>query len=258
MVATGSTFTAMPNSRFSHALSAPKRSSPGPAPRRRPPPPPPAPRNGSPALEHLAHLVHRQPRARDRRAAPLARQQLVEVRQALGLLAIGAEQLYHRRRRIGAALATSTSSWSPEARRPEAGPRTPPASGDGAARLPLKLFRVDLVDGGEPQDELHRQRALVALDQVEIGRRDAEPFGHGRLGQAAGRADAADARPGEYLLFGHLRIFTRSLHLRHGAAQRQAFTDLTNLQERSVKRNTCFSFICGGNHGFFSPICTAM
>jgi len=133
-----------------------------------------------------------------------------------------------------------------------------PQGGDGAARLPLKLFRVDLVDGGEPQDELHRQRALVALDQVEIGRRDTEPFGHGRLGQAAGRADAADARPGEYLLFGHLRIFTRSLHLRHGAAQRQAFTDLTNLQEQSVKRNTCFPLFTAENHGFSRLSCTAM
>ena len=54
-----------------------------------------------PALEDLAHLVDRQPRAGERRRPPVARQQFGEVGKSVGLLAIGAEQLYHRRGRIG-------------------------------------------------------------------------------------------------------------------------------------------------------------
>ena len=57
-----------------------------------------------PPLEHLMHLVDRQARAGQRRGAPLAGEQLGQVRQALGLLAIGAEQFDHRGRRIGRGL----------------------------------------------------------------------------------------------------------------------------------------------------------
>jgi hypothetical protein len=52
-----------------------------------------------------------------------------------------------------------------------------------ASRLTLQFVRVDLVDRGELQQQLDGQRPLVALDQVEIGRRDAERLRHGRLGQ---------------------------------------------------------------------------
>ncbi|MCY1309489.1 hypothetical protein D9M70_595900 [compost metagenome] len=46
-----------------------------------------------PSLEGLAHLVHRQPRARKRLHMPLPRQQVGEVLQARRLLAIGAIEL---------------------------------------------------------------------------------------------------------------------------------------------------------------------
>ena len=52
------------------------------------------------ALEDFAHLVDRQARARQRGGLALARQHLVEVGQALGLFAVGAEQLYHRGRSV--------------------------------------------------------------------------------------------------------------------------------------------------------------
>ena len=94
-------------------------------------------------------------------------------------------------------------------------------------RLALQLVGIDLVDRRQPQDQLHGQRPLVALDQVEIGRRDAEPLGHRRLGQALAVADAADARPGEDLLFSHLSL----TKLYRPAAIRRAFTILTTLQD---------------------------
>ncbi|CAH2402830.1 hypothetical protein MES5069_360022 [Mesorhizobium escarrei] len=79
-------------------------------------------------------------------------------------------------------------------------------------------MRVDLVDRRQLEDQLNRQRPLVALDEIEVGRRDAEPFGHRRLGQALGAADAADARPGEDLLIGHSAVLDRLYMTPRGAA----------------------------------------
>jgi hypothetical protein len=41
---------------------------------------------------------------------------------------------------------------------------------DAARRLALQLIKVDLVDRRQFQQQLHGQRALVALDEVQIGR----------------------------------------------------------------------------------------
>src|SRR5690606_1690325 len=89
---------------------------------------------------------------------------------------------------------------------------------DRAAGLALKLLRLDVVDRGELEDELDGQRPLVALDQVEIGRRDAEPLGHRRLGEALAVADAADARSREDLLVGHPHVLDRILQKRRSNA----------------------------------------
>jgi hypothetical protein len=88
----------------------------------------------------------------------------------------------------------------------------PPAS-------PCSSSDINLVDRGELEDELHSERTLVALDQVEIGRRNAERLGHRRLGQALGVADAADPRTGEYLLFSHRPIFTGFYRLSSQSAE---------------------------------------
>ena len=78
--------------------------------------------------------------------------------------------------------------------------------GNAAAGLALQVLHVDLVDGSEAQEQLHRQRALVALDQVEIGRRDRQRLGHRGLGQAETVADAADPGAGKDLVLNHLSI----------------------------------------------------
>ena len=216
MVATGSTLTTMPYSRFSQRLQRDRTDRrPGRAPRRTPPPLPRSRQNGSGRRSKVSRTSSiGKPGAGQRRRPAFARQQFVEIGQALRpardrrgtALSSPADAL-------GAASAISISSWSPgnspassgsantslQARRP-----TPLAS-------PCSSFGLDLVDGRQLQDQLHRQRPLVALDQVEIGRRDAKPLGHRRLGQALGAADAADARPREDLLFGH-RHLDRNLH----------------------------------------------
>ena len=195
----------MPYSRFSQAFSAPKRSSPGSRTAVK------ASASASIAGEMVRSGARRSraPRRsaaarRERRGPALAGQQLVEVGQALGLLAIGAEELYHRRRGIGRGLGDLDQFL---VARQFAGQQRVGEHflqrRDRAARLALQFVRIDLVDGGELEDELDRQRPLVALDEVEIGRRDAEPLRHRRLGQALGVADAADARSREDLLFGH-------------------------------------------------------
>src|SRR5690606_32422526 len=53
-------------------------------------------------------------------------------------------------------------------------------------------------------------RPLVALDEVEIRGRDAQPLGHRRLGQPLGEAHAADAGAREDLLLGHNDAFCMS------------------------------------------------
>ena len=156
------------------------------------------------ALENLVHLVDRQAGAGQCRRFALARQQLVEVGKALGLLAIGAKQLYHRGGRVGRRLGQLDQLLVARqfADKQRIGKHFL-QGGDRSPRLALQFMRVDLVDRCQLEDQLNRQRPLVALDEIEVGRRDAEPFGHRRLGQALGAADAADARPGEDFLIRH-------------------------------------------------------
>ena len=60
-------------------------------------------------------------------------------------------------------------------RRQAAGRRRSPCSGSTRLRRPRpKAPHVDAVDAGELQEHLHGERALVALDQVQVARRDAE------------------------------------------------------------------------------------
>ena len=103
-----------------------------------------------PALEDLAHLVDRQPRAGQRGRPALARQQLGEVGQPLGLLAIGAEQLDHRRRRVGRGLGDLDQFLVARqfAGQQRIGEHLLQRR-DRAARLALQFVRVDLVDRAE-------------------------------------------------------------------------------------------------------------
>ena len=164
------------------------------------------------ALENLAHLVDRQAGGGDRRPA-LARQQVRQIRQTLRLLAIGAVELDDGGRRIGRAfgeldqflVARQFAGQQRIGKRPRAGRRP-------RRRLALQFVRLDLEDRGELEDELHRQRPLVALDQVEIGGRDAERLGHRRLGQALARCGSrADARPAKIFCSAIRHAFTTSL-----------------------------------------------
>ncbi|MCY1241998.1 hypothetical protein D9M72_549340 [compost metagenome] len=74
------------------------------------------------------------------------------------------------------------------------------------ARLALQFLEVDLIDRREFQKQLDGQRPLIALDQIEVGRRDAKRFRHGRLRQRQPVADAADAWPGKDLVLSHLSL----------------------------------------------------
>ena len=58
---------------------------------------------------------------------------------------------------------------------------------------------VDVVGVGEAQDQLGRQRALVALDQGEVAGGDPKPLRHLRLGQLERAAQFADLRAEEEL-----------------------------------------------------------
>ena len=82
--------------------------------------------------------------------------------------------------------------------------------------------------------QLHGERPLVALDQIEIGRRNAQPLGHRRLGQSLADADAADARSREYLLFGH-RALTTIYKGDAGTAQRRIIYRIYNFTTGAVK-----------------------
>ena len=157
-----------------------------------------------PALQHLAHLVDRQPGAGQRGCAPLAGQERGEIREPRILLAVGAIELDHARCRVRRRFGHLDQFL---VAREFAGKQRIGEDllqrGERAAALALQLVQVDLVDRRQLEKQLDRQRALVALDQVQIGRRDAESLGHRRLGQAKPVADAADARTREDLLFSH-------------------------------------------------------
>ena len=71
-------------------------------------------------------------------------------------------------------------------------------------RIGDQLARIELQPLGEAQHQRRGQRALVALDQVEIARRNFEQFGQRRLGHRPRPPRPADAMSGEDFALGHL------------------------------------------------------
>ncbi len=59
---------------------------------------------------------------------------------------------------------------------------------------------VDPIDFGQTQQHLNRQAALVVLQQVDIGRAEAQRGGHLGLGLAVLAAKLPEPRPDEILL----------------------------------------------------------
>ncbi|MEY9100263.1 hypothetical protein ABIA24_003172 [Sinorhizobium fredii] len=159
------------------------------------------------ASKVLADLVDRQPRIGKARHVPLPGKELRQVLQARRLFAIGTIELddaaRHIRRRLGdldQLLIPRKLAGKQRIGKDLAQLRKT------AARLALQFFEIDLVDRGELEKKLHRQRSLVALDEVQVGRRDAERLRHGRLRQLKAVADPSDARSGEDLVLGHLSL----------------------------------------------------
>ena len=163
-------------------------------------------------LEDFPDFVDRQSRAGERRSTALASQKRVEVGQARGLLAIGAEELLHRSRRVGRGLGEVDQLLvaGQLACQKRIGKHLLERR-DRAARLGLQLVRINAIDGCELQDELDGERPLVALDEVEIGGRDAESLCHGGLGQRPLHAQTADAWTGEDFLLRHGRPLWRRM-----------------------------------------------
>ncbi len=62
-----------------------------------------------------------------------------------------------------------------------------------------EVARIDAIDVGEPDQHLHRDRALIALHQVEIAGRNIEFVSHARLGEPAFPAQALEPGTGENL-----------------------------------------------------------
>src|SRR5229473_125513 len=65
-----------------------------------------------------------------------------------------------------------------------------------------KIPQIEVIGFRQPQQDLRRHRALVALDQVDIARRNAEPLGDLGLRQSQLLADAPEARADKQLLPG--------------------------------------------------------
>ena len=86
---------------------------------------------------------------------------------------------------------------------------------DGGVGEVLHEFAgIDAVDVGEPRQDRHGDRPLIALHQVEVARRNREFIGHARLGQAAFPAQAFEPGAGEDFADrrgrreSHCRLFT--------------------------------------------------
>ena len=90
----------------------------------------------------------------------------------------------------------------------------------GTRPLAAQFVEIQLVGGCELKKQLHRQRALVALDQVQVAWRDFQLLGHRRLREAKLVANAPDTGTGKNLLFSHVRF--------HSA---RFFTPFTNLRQ---------------------------
>ena len=155
-------------------------------------------------LQLVTHLVHRQQGTRQGGGMSLAGEQIGKIGEARGLLAIGAVELEDAARDIRRGVSDLhqfmiTRQFARQQRICEDLAKLARIAG----AFTLKLVEIHLVDGGEAQQELHGQRPLVALDEIEIGRRDGKPLGHRRLGEAERVADAPDLRAGKDLVLRH-------------------------------------------------------
>ncbi|MGY4291667.1 hypothetical protein ACVWXO_010933 [Bradyrhizobium sp. LM2.7] len=75
-----------------------------------------------------------------------------------------------------------------------------------------QVAQIKVVGLGQPQQDLRGHRALVALDQVDIARRDPEPLGDLGLRQPQLLPDPPEPRADEQFLpgiGGHLRVLPR-------------------------------------------------
>ena len=61
--------------------------------------------------------------------------------------------------------------------------------------------QVEVVGLGQAQQDLGRHRSLVALQVVQVARRDAQVLGHARLGQAEIASETAEPAAEEELAF---------------------------------------------------------
>ena len=92
-----------------------------------------------------------------------------------------------------------------------------------------QAFQVEVVGSRQLEQERRRQRALIALDKVEIAHRNPEIARHPRLRQPARRPHPADTRPGEQ--------FAPGIVGRRGLGRRQVchnFYSMTNITSETM------------------------
>src|SRR3981081_832564 len=65
-----------------------------------------------------------------------------------------------------------------------------------------EIAQIEVIGLRQPEQDLRGHRALVALYQVDIARRNAQPLGDPGLRQAQLRADPPEPRPDKQLLSG--------------------------------------------------------
>ena len=134
-------------------------------------------------FEDLAHLIHRHAGVGQFGHSPLARQHGRDVGHPARLLLVGAIELDDGGGGIGRGFGNLhhflvARQFTGEKRIGE----HLLERHQRLAALALQILRINLVNRGELENELHRQRPLVAFDQVEIRRRNAQRLGHRRLG----------------------------------------------------------------------------
>src|SRR5438876_3128664 len=89
-----------------------------------------------------------------------------------------------------------------------------------------KIAQIEVIGFRQPQQDLRRHRALVALDQVDIARRNAEPLGDLGLRQAQLLADAPEARTDKQLLSGTSGHGSLTDHCSHSGRRGAAIRNL--------------------------------
>ncbi|HTA66605.1 MAG TPA: hypothetical protein VK753_14005, partial [Xanthomonadaceae bacterium] len=65
-----------------------------------------------------------------------------------------------------------------------------------------EVAKIEIIGFRQAEQDLRRHRALIALDQVDVGGRNPEAFGDLGLRQSQLLADAPEARPHEQFLSG--------------------------------------------------------